>query len=763
MSMKLGELVTYLRADDGPLRRGLKSAEAAAQSFGGSMKKGLKVAGGVAGAAAGGALAMGVKNNLDISESRAKLAAQLGLSAADSAKYGAMAGKVYAGNYGSSLEDVNGALMVVKQNLGGIDKVGAGAFQTMTQSALTLSSTFGVDVAESTNAVSKLIKNGLAKNATEAFDIIAKGMQSGANRSGDFIDTLNEYSPQFAKLGMSGSQVLTLLSAGLKAGARDTDTIADAFKEFSLRAIDGSKTTVTAYQAIGLNARTTAADIAKGGSSAGAATQRVLVALSRIKDPIAQNAAGVALFGTQWEDTLRKIIPAMAAAGDKSITTAGAMQKMTDTAGSGPKAKMESMKRSMEAWINSLTASSGPMGTFSSGLLAFGGPALATAASVAQVASAIGALDIKATLSAVKTKALAAAQWLLKASMGAGAILTTVAAYSAHAVAAGASAAATGVWTAAQWLWQASISAAGLAQFLVVSAAHKVATLGSAVVTGAWTAAQWLLNAALTANPIGVVIMVIAALVVAIIIAYKKSTTFRAIVQAAMRGIVIAFHWLWDAAKAVFSWIGSHWRQIYNLMTMPVRMAVSIITSNFSRIISAVRRIPGRIRGAFSGAGRWLVSAGRAIVQGLWSGIVGLAGWLASKVSSFISATVPGPIRKVLGIASPSRVARYLGRMVPTGLALGIGDATTLVVKAASKMAGKAIFDAPLGKIGSIPTQRSHGRVGGRGGGFVSASSAGGASGVYDLGGDSALVALIKKLVREKGGGSVQVAFGTGR
>ncbi|QIM22887.1 hypothetical protein G7075_20050 [Phycicoccus sp. HDW14] len=56
--------------------------------------------------------------------------------------------------------------------------------------------------------------------------------------------------------------------------------------------------------------------------------------------------------------------------------------------------------------------------------------------------------------------------------------------------------------------------------------------LAGAAATGIVTAAQWLWNAALTANPIGIVVVAIAALVAAIVLAWKNSETFRAIVLA---------------------------------------------------------------------------------------------------------------------------------------------------------------------------------------------------------------------------------------
>ena len=74
-------------------------------------------------------------------------------------------------------------------------------------------------------------------------------------------------------------------------------------------------------------------------------------------------------------------------------------------------------------------------------------------------------------------------------------------------------------------------------------------------VTKAWTAVQKILDAELTLNPIGLVIVAIVALVAAIVIAYKKSETFRKIVQGALHGVAAAFGFLKDAAEAVFNWL----------------------------------------------------------------------------------------------------------------------------------------------------------------------------------------------------------------
>lgn len=397
------------------LGKEIKDTESKAGKFGKAF--GAALAG--AGAAAGGLLTKGLTDNLDIGAANAKLAGQLGLTAAEADKAGKVAADVYKSNWGASMEEVNTTIQSVAQNLGSVGEVSQSELTKMTTSAQVLADVFGADVGESAKAAGLLIKNGMAADATEAFDIIGSGFRDGANRSGDFLETLSEYAPQFSKLGISGSQALALLEDGLKAGARDTDVIADAFKEFSLRAIDGSKLTSDAYKQLGLDAKTTAADIAAGGDRANTATYNVLNALNDIKDPLAQNQAGVALFGTQWEDTLRQILPAMAEWGDASDVVAGSIQQIGDTAGGSAKGQIEGLQRSFETWTQGMAASTGPLGLVVTGIATFGGGALAAGADIGQLVTGLSNLSLGTKLAAAGTKIMTAAQWLLNAALAA--------------------------------------------------------------------------------------------------------------------------------------------------------------------------------------------------------------------------------------------------------------------------------------------------------------------------------------------------------
>lgn len=73
-------------------------------------------------------------------------------------------------------------------------------------------------------------------------------------------------------------------------------------------------------------------------------------------------------------------------------------------------------------------------------------------------------------------------------------------------------------------------AAAGFVAYQTVLKAVAIATRAYAIVQG-------ILNAVLTANPIGLVVVALGALVAGLIIAYKRSETFRSVVKAAFEGV----------------------------------------------------------------------------------------------------------------------------------------------------------------------------------------------------------------------------------
>jgi phage-related minor tail protein len=283
---------------------------------------------------------------LDLEAANDKMAAQLGLTANTAADFGKLAGEVYSGNFGDSMEQVNESFVAITKNIG---EGNEDWLKGMSEDVLAFSDAFGEDLGPTTQAVGKMIKTGLAANAEEALDILTKGMQSGANASEDLLDTFIEYPSVLKDLGLTGSQAMGLIQQGLDAGARSGDLVADAFKEFGIRSKDMSELTGNAFTTLGLDAKKMTEIFAKGGPEAAAGLDTVLDGLRGIEDPALQSGTAVALFGTQAEDlgsALLALDPSEAANAIGEV--AGATEKMADTLGDNSKGKIEAFKRNLQ-------------------------------------------------------------------------------------------------------------------------------------------------------------------------------------------------------------------------------------------------------------------------------------------------------------------------------------------------------------------------------------------------------------------------------
>lgn len=231
---------------------------------------------------------------------------------------------VYADNFGEDVADVADAVALVNRNMANLDQNGLTA---ATEGALALRDAFEYDVEESTRAAEAIRKN-FGSSEEEAFSLIAAGAQNGLDYSGELIDTINEYSSQFAKLGFDADGMFNILQAGADGTAWNLDKVGDAIKEFSIRAIDGSDTTVEAFASLGYNAEELMATFAAGGEGANDAFFDVLDTLMAVDDQVERDALGVALFGTQWEDLGVEAMEAMANASQAAYDTGDALEQI---------------------------------------------------------------------------------------------------------------------------------------------------------------------------------------------------------------------------------------------------------------------------------------------------------------------------------------------------------------------------------------------------------------------------------------------------
>lgn len=276
-----------------------------------------------AAAAAGGMAIAFVKSGNDYIRAMNNVSAQTGITGDELKEFGEIARSVYASGKGENFQEVADALINIRQASG----LAGAELKAATNAAMLLKDTFAMETNETTRAATALMKN-FGISAEEAYGIITIGAQQGANKNGDLLDTLNEYSVHYKALGLNAEQFVTSLIKGAEAGSFSIDKIGDAVKEFTIRAKDGSKTSAEGFAAMGLNAETMTAAFAAGGEAAQAAFFQTIKALNAMQDPVAKNAAGVALFGTMFEDLEAGVLDTMASMSNANIDAAEALRQM---------------------------------------------------------------------------------------------------------------------------------------------------------------------------------------------------------------------------------------------------------------------------------------------------------------------------------------------------------------------------------------------------------------------------------------------------
>lgn len=316
--------------------------------------KGLSVAASagaaVASAVGGAAVATGafaVNSAVDMDKAVNSLRASIDATDKGAEHYRGVMKEIYADNYGEDFQDIADAISLINRNIGDIS---GDQLKDLAESAFVLRDEFQYDLTESTRAA-KAMMNSFGISGEEAMDLIALGAQNGLDYSGEMIDSINEYSVQFAKLGFTAEDMFQIMQNGAWTGAWNLDKVGDAIKELSNKAIDGSESTAEGFTSLGLNADKMAKKFAAGGESAKKAFQETMTALSSIEDPLKQNTIGVQLFGTMWEDLGPDVVTQLNNIGDNADWAAGKMDELKKVKYDDLGSMFEGLKRSVEMLV----------------------------------------------------------------------------------------------------------------------------------------------------------------------------------------------------------------------------------------------------------------------------------------------------------------------------------------------------------------------------------------------------------------------------
>lgn len=253
------------------------------------------------GAAATGALAAGLGYTIKFAdEAKGALnnfSASTGITGDNLKEFDGVMKEIYADNFGENMQDVAESMALVQKNSRLIDPAET---KKVTEYTMALRDTFGYDIQEQMRAANMLMDQ-FGITSDEAFNLIAQGAQDGwLDKNGDMLDSINEYSVHFKQLGLDAESMFNSLANGAYSGTFSVDKCGDAIKEFGIRVKDG--TADDAFKQLGLSVDETKKAFNEGGESAKKAMQDVTGALFEMQDPVEQNALGVQMFGTMWED-----------------------------------------------------------------------------------------------------------------------------------------------------------------------------------------------------------------------------------------------------------------------------------------------------------------------------------------------------------------------------------------------------------------------------------------------------------------------------
>lgn len=263
------------------VEKSLEAANTSVDQFSGKLQNALAAAG----------LAYGAKEITEVGTSYEKAMNQVAISTGAAGKelenLQGIASNVYADNFGESMEDAAASVAEVYKRTGLVGD----ELQKATEDAYTLQNAFGYEVNDSLQAATQLMDT-FGVSAEEAYTLIAQGAQKGLDQNGDMLDTLNEYSVQFANLGYSAEDMFNMLANGVQNGTWSVDKLGDAVKEINIRLNDG--TADEALQALGLgfsDSATNAAALKQAALDVSKADVELQKAQQNVNDTLAKSGS----------------------------------------------------------------------------------------------------------------------------------------------------------------------------------------------------------------------------------------------------------------------------------------------------------------------------------------------------------------------------------------------------------------------------------------------------------------------------------------
>ncbi len=215
-----------------------------------------------------------------------------------------------------------------------------------------------------------------------------------------------------------------------------------------------------------------------------------------------------------------------------------------------------------------------------------------------------------------------------------------------------------GAWLVRYQGWLIPI-AAGIGAIVASLKIYNVVMGIVRAATAAWAAIQTVLNVILTANPIGLIVLAIVGLIAMFVVAYKRSETFRNIVQGVLRAVGAAFTWLKDKAIAAWNWIRDKWNGMIEFFRN-LKERVKTVAGNIWQTIKDKARDVAiwaaqkfwSLVDTLKSIKKSITDKAKSLWDGLKGGLVGVVNWITDKIN-FILGGVNAVIRGVNRLPGP--------------------------------------------------------------------------------------------------------------
>lgn len=166
------------------------------------------------------------------------------------------------------------------------------------------------------------------------------------------------------------------------------------------------------------------------------------------------------------------------------------------------------------------------------------------------------------------------------------------------------------------------------------------------------------------------------------------STVWSAIRNAIMTPLNAIRSLVSTVTGSVRSSISTAWSTVRTITTTMWNGVRNAVSNGIGRILNLAKGLPGRIIRAIPNAGRALFDLGKNLIQGLLNGVANLAGTIGSWFLNKVPGWIRGPLKRALGISSPSKEFAGYGKNLAEGLIIGLSTMSGQVQRASAGLAG---------------------------------------------------------------------------